>query len=306
MDHHDAHGPLFIVGAPRSGTTLLYKALCLNPAAGYISNWVRRYPKVPQLAFLNRMARCFPKMQRAVWFGKDSNAYVYGSPRSNLERAFPMPVEGEPLYSHCGTAHYPQQDARMVERDQRTALALRSSFAAVQRYGGGQCLVSKRIANNQRIPLLHDAFPQARFIEIIRDGRAVAYSLSKVDWWPDSHVWWYGGSPRQWEEEGGDPWELCARDWVEEVQALEDGLSTVPEESVRTIHYERLVHELVPVLAEVASFAGFPEDTRWLRRVGELQRPAATQAWRHRLPEHHIATIERIQSPTLRRRGYDV
>ncbi|MBV9253816.1 MAG: sulfotransferase, partial [Actinobacteria bacterium] len=36
--------PLFLVGAPRSGTSLLYKALCLHPDAAYISNWVNRFP----------------------------------------------------------------------------------------------------------------------------------------------------------------------------------------------------------------------------------------------------------------------
>jgi hypothetical protein len=33
-----AAGPLFLVGVPRSGTTLLYKLLCLHPDVAYISN----------------------------------------------------------------------------------------------------------------------------------------------------------------------------------------------------------------------------------------------------------------------------
>ncbi|MGH8905242.1 MAG: sulfotransferase family protein [Egibacteraceae bacterium] len=290
------HGldPLFIVGAPRSGTSLLYKALCLHPATGYISNWVRRFPGIPQLAALNRMARRCPGMQRAVWFGKDSNAYVYASPRSWLARAFPMPVEGEPVYSRCGIAQ------------PSGAHVLRSAFSAIQRYGGGDCMVSKRIANNQRIGLLREAFGQARFVEIIRDGRAVAYSLSKVDWWPSSVVWWYGGSPLRWRQEGGDPWELCARDWVEEVRAVEDGLAAVPAASVLRVRYEHLVRDLVPVLTELARFAGLPADHRWCQRLEQLQRPVAAESWRHRLAPGDLATIERIQAPTLRRRGYDV
>src|SRR6266542_3077460 len=127
--------PLFIVGAPRSGTSLLYKLLCLHPRAAWISNWGRRAPGQPALAMLNRLAPRLPATRRRAWFGADGgNAYVYGRPRPLVE-----------------------------------------------------------------------AFPRARFVNLIRDGRAVAYSLSRVDWWEDGVVWWYGQTPRRWREEGRDP-----------------------------------------------------------------------------------------------------
>ena len=53
--------PVFLVGAPRSGTTLLYKALCLHPAVSYISNWHRRVPGVDAVAALNRVPRAGPR-----------------------------------------------------------------------------------------------------------------------------------------------------------------------------------------------------------------------------------------------------
>jgi sulfotransferase family protein len=294
---------LFIVGAPRSGTSLVYKALCLHPATGYISNWVRRYPGIPQLAVLNRAARLVPGIQRAVWFGKDSNAYVYSWPRSVMKRAFPMPVEGGRLYARYGIPDPCGDPVRSVSHDQ--VAALRSCLYAIQRYGGGDCLVSKRIINNPWIGFLHEAFPQARFIEIIRDGRAVAYSLSRVEWWPTSVVWWYGHSPLRWEQEGGDPWELCARHWVREVQAIEDGLAALPQESVFRIRYEHLVQDLVPVMRELARFVGLRNDVRWSQRLEQLQ-CLRKEAWRHQLAPSDLAAIERIQAPTLRRRGYDV
>ena len=57
---------------------------------------------------------------------------------------------------------------------------LRTAFARVQASAGGDCLVSKRIANNRRIPVLVEAFPDARFVNLVRDGRAVAYSLTAI------------------------------------------------------------------------------------------------------------------------------
>src|SRR6266511_863131 len=126
--------PLFIVGAPRSGTSLLYKLLCLHPRAAWISNWGRRAPGQPALAM---------------------------------------------------------------------------------------------------------AFPRARFVNLIRDGRAVAYSLSRVDWWEDGVVWWYGQTPRRWREEGRDPWELCALHWVRELAAVDAWLRALaPEARARIEHIQ--------------------------------------------------------------------
>ena len=83
----DQSAPLFIVGAPRSGTSLLYKLLCLHPQAAWISNWSRRAPGVAAVAGFNRVALRFPATRRSVWFGSDAaNAYVYGRRRALWER----------------------------------------------------------------------------------------------------------------------------------------------------------------------------------------------------------------------------
>jgi hypothetical protein len=292
--------PLFLVGAPRSGSTLLYKSLCLHPGVTYISNWVRVFPGAPGLAFANRLASHAPRAQRAVWFAGGGAAYVYGERRSWWHRAFPMPVEGEPVYERAGVpgaADGPLPDA---------AAGLRASFARVARASGRSHLVSKRIANNRRIPFLLDAFPAARFVELVRDGRAVAASLARVDWWPESRLWWNGDeSPREAEAAGADPWELCARAWVEETAVTSAGLARVPAGQVLSTTYERFVAEPHAVLAEVASFAGIPADPVWARRLAGVEFPDRNRAWRTQLSPAAVATIERVQRPALARYSYE-
>jgi hypothetical protein len=287
---------VFLVGAPRSGTSLVYKALCLHPDASYISNWVRRAPAVPQLAVLNRAAARLPELRLKTWFGGGDNAYVYGSRRPVWERAFPMPVEGEPLYTRAGVGEKTNGNVD-VKR-------LRRSFSAVRRAGGGTTFVNKRVANNRRIRLLLEAFPDARFVEIVRDGRAVALSLANVDWWPDSVVWWCGKTPRQWEAEGGDPWELCARTWVEELRAIEEGLTRVPERQHLSISYEQLVRDPDGTLAGVAIFAGLDPKAPGRTWLEGLSFPDRNEAWRMRLDPAAIATIEAVEAHDLHRYGY--
>jgi hypothetical protein len=286
---------LFILGAPRSGTSLLYRALALHPDAAWISNYTRRVPAFPELAVLNRMARLLPEARRQVWFGSDGdNAYRYGGGRSLLERLFPQPVEGEPVFER---RHVLQgMDGTACTSGQ---LRLRSDLDRISRASGGRVVVSKRIGHNRRIGLLAEVFPDARFLVVSRDGRAVARSLVAVDWWPDTHIWWFGGTPRQWVRCGGDELELAARHWVREIQVIEAGLARIPGSRVARTTYEQLVETPYDVLRETASFAGLRPDSRWqdeLRNVRFPNRNLAGDGADRRVTD--------IQALTLRALGY--
>jgi len=295
---------LFLVGPARSGTSLLYKALCLHPEAAYVNNWVRRVPQLPRLAVANRLPRALPAVRRSVWFGageQSSNAYVYGAPRSALRRAFPQPTEGEPLFRACGIPEYPWSPAAPVAEQQA---ALRRAVAAVVRADGGRVFVNKRIANNRRVPLLAAALPRARFVSLVRDGRAVAWSLSRVDWWEDGPVWFTGGTPRDWAAAGGDPWELAARNWVEEVRAVEAGLAELAPHRVLPVRYEEFVAAPLDTLERVAAFAGLAPSAAWRAALEELGFPDQNEGWRRRLPATAVETIQAVQADTLRSHGY--
>jgi hypothetical protein len=302
----DTGEPLFIVGAPRSGTSLLYKLLCLHPEAAWISNWTRRAPGVAPVAAVNRLARRPTSRRRAVWFGSDTaNAYVYGRRRSLWERLYPMPVEGEPLYEHCGIGQNPLVlPAGGAQAETQQAACLRHRFAGLRRWSGGRVLVSKRIANNQRIPFLATAFPDARFVHLIRDGRAVAYSLSRVDWWEGEVVWWYGDTPRRWRERGGDPWELVATHWIRELASIQEGLGAVAAERQLELRYEALVGDPAALVTRVARFAGLADDPGWRSELDRLSYPNKDQAWRDRLSPEVRQRVEAIQRPDLVRLGH--
>jgi hypothetical protein len=286
------------VGAPRSGTSLLYKALCLHADAAYISNWLRKFPRIPVLAALNRAPRRFPQARRRSWFSATSNAYVHSTKRSIDRRLFPSPAEGEPFFTACGIGLEPPFTMGDAEQ-----AALRKAVARVRRFGGGSVFVNKRIANNRRIPLLVEAFPEARFVNIVRDGRSVAASLARVDWWEDSLVWWYGGTPRHWVADGGDPWDICARNWVEELAVIETGLSGVPASSVLNLRYEDLVAAPLTTFRRVAQFAGLSGDPVWETHLEDLIIEAA-DTWRRGLSHDALKRIEVVQADALELHGY--
>ena len=298
----DGPPPVFLVGPARSGTSLLYKLLCMHPEAAWISNWLARVPAATPLSALNRSTRHAPHARRRVWFGEDgSNAYVYGRRREIRDRLFPMPHEGEPVYAAAGIPQFEELDDAAADA---AAARLRATVAAVRRGAGAPVFVNKRIANNRRVPLLLRVFPDARFISLVRDGRAVAMSLSKVDWWPGSIVWWYGDTPERWAAEGRDPWAMCARNWVEELHAVEGGLADAPGGQVRSLSYESFLDDPASTLRSLADFAGLAPNRVWERSVRALGFPDRNEAWRTRLDDDAVRTITEIQSDELRKHGY--
>ena len=189
--------------------------------------------------------------------------FVLGAPRSGaslLGRALA-------LHPEAVLAHGIGLDAGPSRRPGRLARA-----------AGASTVVSKRIGHNRRVALLDAIFPDCRFVVMSRDWRAVARSLAAVDWWPDTDLWWYGGTPRDWERRGGDPLELAARHWVREVEAIESGLAAVPPERVHRLSHEDLVRAPVDRLRETAVFAGMSDDPGLACRAGPRAFPDENRA----------------------------
>ena len=188
----------FIVGAGRSGTTLLYKLLCLHPEVAYISNYENRLSWLPG-GIAGRSVNWRLEDKLHAWFKQGGNAYFTGRPLR--KKMFPTPHEGESVFASCGVPLYPSRDELP---DEETARRLRARFEGIRRRAGASTFLSKRTANNRRIRYLNAIFPDARFVHLVRDGREVARSLASVSWWDRHRVWWDGRTAIEMENAGED------------------------------------------------------------------------------------------------------
>jgi hypothetical protein len=291
-----------LLGAGRGGTTLLYKLLSMHREVAYLSNYEARLPRCTAVGWAQRLLRDRHELKLRTWFGDDGGAYFNG-PRPRLRALVPVPVEGEPLYAAAGI---PEEPSAAVPVDADACKVLAHRLHAVRRAAGARILLTKRTSNNRRVPWLEVAFPGVRYIHLLRDGRAVAASLSKVGWWGTHKLFWTGLSPDDMVADGHDHLALAAENWVREVAGIDTALASIAPERVHTLRYEALLESPIEELRAVFAFMGIDTDddpafVSSIQRIG--LRPA-----RVGLPAQWSASdrerVDEIQSAMLDRHGY--
>jgi omega-hydroxy-beta-dihydromenaquinone-9 sulfotransferase len=297
--HRDFGGTAFLIGAGRSGTTLLYKLLCLHASVGYISNYINRAPWYLAGAPIERTVARSLSAKLNSWFKAGGNAYFMKRPL--LKRFFPTPVEGERIFASSGLPLIPPAGYRI---DARTARALRRKFELLRWATGSQVFLSKRTANNRRIAALDEAIPDARYIHLIRDGREVAHSLSAVEWWSDHVIWWDGRTAAEMERSGMQRLSICARNWVKELEAIQDGFSGISRDRILEVRYERLLEQPVEQLEAILEFLGLPASGAYRDAIASLGLSNRPAAWSRNWSSSELAHVMSEESGLLSELGY--
>jgi len=290
----------FVVGAGRSGSTLLYKLLCLHVDVAFINNYDIRLP-LALSGWVTRRFNTGPDRKRDAWFSDAGNAYFISRPLQ--KRFFPTPVEGESVYARSGIPLHPEAG---YQPDAQTKSRIRNNFAAVCDRHDAKLFVSKRTANNRRIAALSDVFPGARFVHLIRDGRDVAHSLSKVEWWAEHTVWWDGRTALEMENSGIDRLLIAARNWVRETEEVIAALRHIAPDRVLTVHYEDLMEQPDSTIRTVAGFLGLEESAAYLRVIDSVGLQPRPSGWTSNWSEAQKALVVTEQQALLTELGYGV
>ncbi len=226
-------GPVFVVGCPRSGTTLLNAMLSRHPHLAITHEW--RF--VPQLLSPDRHGRA-------------------RDPAFVLEQMLAMPkVDGDLVDPDAARRRLAAVD------DPSVADAIRCVFEVYAHAVGRPRWGDKTPRNVRHIELLAEAFPDACFVHIIRDGREVADANNDAPW-------------------GGSGLLLWANEWA---GCIASGRAAARHLGNRyfEVRYECLVTEPEATLRRVCSFLGEPFVAE------QLDYPASVAAFGDALPAHH-------------------
>ena len=159
--------PIFVVGVEHSGTTILYRMLARHPDVAWLSQYSMRGAEIPNrtrvpfYSLINRLG--------ARWLGT-SWRKAFGISTMVL----PTPDEGHQIWDHF----LPNTKKFLTEEDYSDALGERIvSFVEQEcRSWRRNRLLVKLPRLSRTVLLLNRVFPDADFIHIIRDGKAVALS----------------------------------------------------------------------------------------------------------------------------------
>src|ERR687894_3215765 len=155
--------PILIIGAPGSGTTLLYQTLCSHRDLAYITHNMLR-------AGLRKHGRLVGDRRKALFL---LHNLIHRDPASTL------PHEADAFWmTYFGYYDYRTEN----DYTEEMAAYFRKKVLQVQNLWSRPRFVNKNLQNSFRVRLLNSIFPDAKFIHIIRDGRAVAFSvLNKIE-----------------------------------------------------------------------------------------------------------------------------
>lgn len=277
--------PVFVIGSGRSGTTLFYRLLISHRDFAWVSRLSDRVPWVPQLALLSRI------------------------PGARRLRPLEPSVESPRTLAYCGLS---QSRLREVQRPLRaedlpaqTSQRLTRVVTGHRRWMRRRTFAMKSTANTMRVGCLTAIFPEAYFIHIVRHPCGVANSLLRVNWWPELPLWWLDITPREWEAEGNDPYELCVLHWRQQVQAALDARRTVAQDHYIQLRYEDFVRSPVDTLERVASNLDLTSDPNYTRALSELSVDSSRAwKWQDQLPPHAQERIVELAQPLFSELSY--
>lgn len=236
------HRPVFIIGAPRCGSTLLYQALVETSGFGYLSNFHCLFHGAP--ALVHGLSRRFTARKPAGF-------------RSHYGR-----VRGLAAPTECGEFWY-----RFFRRRPQYVAADEMEQAARDRLRGAvrrliekmdRPLLIKNLLSSVRLRPLATALPEALFIVLRRDEVDTAASLleGRRRLYGD-YGRWFSVEPPNIEQLRGLP---VAEQVVEQVRAvyrlIERDREAIGRERFVDLSYEELCEDTHGTLGQLSGFLG--------------------------------------------------
>jgi len=232
-------------------------------------------------------------------------------------------------HDELGEEHCPEEIARRLRRE------VAAKGRRVDRDAG--TVIEKSVSNALRVPFVRRAFPEARYVFLVRDGKSVVESSARV-WnetppagyrlrklrfvglseWP--YLLWYLANLRGRGERGNPVWGpryagieedlaslplplVCAKQWVACNEAMLRDAAAIPAGQVHHVRYEELVRDEA-TLAGLCAFAGVADSGPVLERYRSTVQTDANAKSRDAFAPETVDALAELMNPTLEKLGY--
>ncbi len=297
--------PVFFIGMPRSGTTVTFEAFAAHENVGWFSQHLEWKPNLLGIASLARAADWTASMRRSVTRSDESQSW--------RDRLRVGPSEAYNVWQRCCGEKFRYSYLLGAQASSDEVDCVRATVASVLRYQGKARFAAK-LTGPGRIAYLLSVFPDARFVHIVRDGRAVVQSLMRVQFWKDrgrmfEPAWRDGLTPADytdWERYGRSPLALAAVQWRRVLESTRDE-ARLTSGRYAEFHYEAFTQDAATVLSDVLSFCELPQSNRaqeFLKTRFDLK--DMNYQWRNAFDAGEVSMVNELLERTLVDFGYQV
>jgi hypothetical protein len=287
---------VFVVGTGRCGSSLLHEIMARHPDVGFVSNIDDR------LGSLDLAGRWNQAIYRRVpnrFTEKGRFRYAPSEAYNVLDKQV-SPILSTPSRDLVAEDATPWLAGRLRDFFERRAEAQ------------GRPVFLHKFTGWPRSGLLHEVFPEARFINVIRDGRAVANSLLQMYWWAGfqgPEGWSLGPLDperrRVWDASGQSYVVLAGLEWDILMDAFAGAREHIPAGLWLDVRYEDVLADPRTQLGRMLEFSGLawtPEfETAFARYSFGSGR---SEAFRKDLGPRALAALEPVIARQLEANGY--
>jgi len=287
----------FVLGTGRCGSTLVHEVLARHPDVAFVSNVEDRLPFLP--AALGRWNGDLYRRVPAALTRKGRLRYA--------------PSEGYRVLASRVSPALVAPDRDLVAGDATPWLADRARrFFTARAAAQGRPVLLHKFTGWPRAGFLDRTFPGARFVHVVRDGRAVANSFLQMPWWrgfEGPERWGWGPLPslyrEEWEDSGRSFPVLAGIQWKMLLDAYDEARADLPADRWLEVRYEDVVAAPREQIGAILTFLGLGWDPAFERAfAGHRFSAGRTEAYRDDLGIHEVAMLDRVLRPHLIRYGY--
>ena len=294
--------PIFVIGTNRAGKELFIKLVAYHEDFAWLSNYHMRFPKNLRVSYLNRILD-FPlfnsKIKYKKGFPKPSSSYLFWN---TLFEGFRKPF----------------RDLRADDVNPMVKRKIRETVSRILKYEGKKVFLAQ-YSGWSRIGFFKEIFPNAKFIHVVRDGRAVANSLTNYEgWegWRGVYNWRLGYIPAKEEMTFLDSmnwsfYAIAALEWKTIVNNIINVSAKLPADDFITVRYEDLVETPDEIVKKVMKFCGVSEiSKRYIRHrktikiINANEKSFRIPSWKKNLSPDVIEKLTEFLSDELKYYSY--
>jgi hypothetical protein len=289
---------IFLLGCPRSGTTLTLDVMASHPDFAWISNRVNRFPFIPQLSILNR-----------IYDIPCIGQYFYRN-KSHFQKLLPQPLEPWKFWNYHLVNFQWRRNIKSPPRCRNEHDISRSEIEKIRwavniicNFQNKKHFLSK-YTDFPRIRYLSQAFPNAKFVHIIRDGRAVANSyLSKIknnqfNTWRERE-WWISGWPESWKKEWkmkyfDNPLSFAAYQWKFFVSVIRMDSKYISSDQYLEVKYEDMITNPKKEFTRILGFCNMSMNHGLIRYLKQMSIENMNFKWKRIFSPQEKEMLDKI------------